>query len=320
MKILNCKLKISMFCFKGRGDLYVVSILTLIIIASAFLVGGVYPDLNQVPETADMFEPKEKKADKKNTGVVQLRQLDVNKKPRNQDNNSNNRNRQDQTGKPPACTKKGAIAFLIDVSASMEANGKLTKLKEALNGFVNKLPSETLVGLYTFSDRTFGEPKERVAFGPKTKLLTPVGNSPIDALSPEGATFMLDGFQLVQGKLSVAKDDFPNRQFSLILVSDGVPELIECDTSHMPDNTCRANRNYDYTQDPTLTNIPDLIKDQDVRIYSIAMYDKDDLDVSTNQLIYIMQTLASPDSYFDETANGGGLDATYERIKSSICK
>lgn len=310
-------MKIPISCFKGRGDPYVVSILTLIIIASAFLVGGVYPDLNQVSETADTFEPKEKKADKKNTGVVQLRQLDVNKKPRNQDNN---RNRQDQTGKPPACTKKGAIAFLIDVSASMEANGKLTKLKEALNGFANKLPSETLVGLYTFSDRTFGEPKERVAFGPKTQLLTPVGNSPIDALSPEGATFMLDGFQLVQGKLSQAQIDFPKYQFSLILVSDGVPELIECDPSHMPDNTCRPDRNYDYTQDPTLTNIPDLIKDQEVRIYSIAMYDKDDLDVSTNKLIKIMKSLASPDSYFDETANGGGLDATYERIKSSICK
>lgn len=309
MKILNCKLKIPTLCFRGRGDIYVVSILTLIIIASAFLVGGVYPDLNQVSETADTFEPKEKKADKKNTGVVQLRQLDANKKPRTPDNNSN------QPGNPPACTKKGGIAFLIDVSASMEANSKLTKLKEALKGFVNKLPNDTLVSLYTFSSPNFGEPKERVAFGPKTQL-----GSEIEALKPEGATYMLDGFQLVQGKLSQAQIDFPKNQFSLILVSDGVPELIQCDPSHMPDGTCRPNRNYDYTQDPTLTDIPDVIKNSDVRIYSIAMYDKDDLDVSTNKLIKIMQSLASPESYFDETANGGGLDATYERIQNSICK
>ncbi|MBI4084622.1 MAG: VWA domain-containing protein, partial [Candidatus Levybacteria bacterium] len=305
MKISNFKFQIGGLCFRGRGDIYVVSILAIIIIASAFLVGGVYPDLQQVSDTADTFEPKDKKADKKNTGVVQLRQLDAKKKPRNQNNNNQNRrNRQDQSGKPPACTKKGAIAFLIDVSESMAAEGKLTKLKEALNGFVNKLPSGSLVALYTFSDPSFGEPKERASFGSKTKL-----PRVINGLSPEGATYMLQGFQLVQQKLSVAKDDFPNHQFSLILVSDGVPELIECDKSHMPDNTCRANRNYDYTQDPTLTNIPDLIKDQDVRIYSIAIYDKEDLDVSTNKLIQIMQSLASPDSYFDETANGGGLDA-----------
>lgn len=311
-------MKIRTLCFRGRGDPYVVSILTLIIIASAFLVGGVYPDLNQVSGTADTFEPKEKKADKKNTGVVQLRQLDANKKPRNQDNNrqnNNNRNRQDQAGKPPACTKKGAVAFLIDVSESMNTDQKVTKLKEALIGFVNRLPNSTLVSLYTFSSPDFGEPKERAAFGQKAPVL-----QAIDGLTPHGATYMLEGFQLIQQKLSLAQDDFPGHQFSLILASDGVPELIECDPSHMPDNTCRPDRNYDYTQDPTLTDIPDLIKDQDVRIYSIAMYDKDDLDVSTNKLIEIMQSLASPDSYFDETQNGGGLDATYERIQNSICK
>lgn len=302
---------------KGKGEIYVISILGVIILGSAFLVGGMFPDLNQVTNPLDSFTPKEKKGNK-NNGAVQLIQLDAKKNPRNnnQNDNQNNQNRSN----PPACQNNGAIALLIDLSASMQASNKMTKLKNALKSFSNDLPNTTFVGMYTFASPNVGEPKERIHFGKFNKnAFDAAVNNLQPYVSPQGATYMRDGFQFVSQKLSQAKDDNPGKRFSLIFISDGVPELIECIESHMPNGVCQPDRNYDYTQDPTLDpNIASQIKNSGVTIYSIAIFDPTDLIV-TPKLKEIMQNIATPGNYF-ESANGDDLTAKYQQIESTICK
>lgn len=332
-------LKQLMFSFsnlKGKGEIYVVSILGVIILGSAFLVGGMFPDLNQVTNPLDSFTPKEKKGNK-NNGAVQLIQLDAKKNPRNnnQNNNQNNQNRSN----PPACQNNGAIALLIDLSASMQASNKMTKLKNALKSFSNDLSNTTFVGMYTFASPNVGdknvgtpekEPKQRLPFGKFNKgsfdravgQLKPYVKPPAD-----GATYMRDGLEYVSQKISQSKDDNPGKRFSLIFISDGVPELIECVESHMPNGVCQPDRNYDYTQDPTLDpNVASQIKNSGVTIYSIAIFDPSDLIV-TPKLKQIMQTIAgsndpltSQQQLYFESANGDDLAAKYQQISSIVCK
>lgn len=343
MKIFNFKFQIKLLekyfwasvHLKGEGSVYTAAIVSIIIIGSSFLVGGLYPDLNRATtDGSKIYEPEDTRADKNDTGVVQLRQLRAKKgkanKNQNKNNNQNNNkdsNKEDQST-PPVCENNGAIALLVDVSESMGDANKMTKLKEALlRSFLPKLSSSTIIGLYTFSSPNFDEPKERIPFGQygqnKGELAKAI--EALQPLKPHGATYMRDGFSFVQQKLAIASDEFKGKQFSLIVVSDGVPELIERDLSHGP---CPdPERCYDPTQDPTVTTLPrgniaDAIKSTGVRIYSIAIYNARDEEITGGKLRQIMQNVASPDSYYDmlDSSRENELLSILQQIEGSVCK
>jgi hypothetical protein len=170
---------------------------------------------------------------------------------------------------------------------------KIDLVKEALKDFIAGLKDTTVVGLFTFSS----EAKELVGFGEYKDVRSRL-DSAVNGLQPERATYMKDGLQLVQQKISIARaeEKFKDKQFSLVFISDGVPEINECDPSHGP---CGGDRNYDITQDPTIkdeeteTSLVERIRQSGVTIYSIGIYNDDDL-VVTGKLREIINSIATP--------------------------
>lgn len=318
--------RLFLFQFRGDATIWVVFLTMVILAGAGFLVGDIYPDLNQAVDNGEYFDVSDvnKNKNKNSNATAQLLQLDSKRQVRTPQGGGD-----PSSPSAPQCENNGAIAFLVDVSESMadvhqESTAqvdKMTQVKNVLKSFVSRLPASTLVGLYTFSSPNFGEPKERVGFAEFGQVRGQLTGA-IDGLQPQGATYMRDGLSFVQQKISIARDQYPGKQFSLIFISDGVPELIECKPENMPNNECAQGdgaRNYDFTQDPTVDgDISQQIRQSGTHIYSIAMYNNDDLEI-TGRIQQILRTVATPGSY-KPSIEGNQLQSIFDEINTSVCK
>jgi Ca-activated chloride channel family protein len=114
--------------------------------------------------------------------------------------------------------KRADIVLVVDVSGSMEENGKLDQAKAGLGAFLQRILPEDRVGLVTFSSAT------QVAVDP-----APLGQNrvalddAIQAMRPTGKTAIYDG--LMAGKQALdalpAAQDGEERIKAIVLLTDG---------------------------------------------------------------------------------------------------
>lgn len=205
-------------------------------------------------------------------------------------------NLQLKTFKINTCTQKSGIDILIDTSGSMADDNKIDKLKNALKTFTKDLSGTSAISIQTFSNVV----TEKIPWGlyknNKTQVQTTINN-----LNANGWTRMKDGFTLAKQKLSeaITQNKFPGYNYSMLLISDGVPEIpppggaspydpTKCDMPNVPapagdtrncyvrvcdPRTAPALRCFAKEQDPrTPANLPQDIKTMGIPIYVIGLY------------------------------------------------
>lgn len=110
--------------------------------------------------------------------------------------------------------KQADIILLIDVSGSMEEEGKLEQAKQAALAFLENTEPGNRVGLFIFSDRV----EERVPLGSlETNKVTLESN--IKGLRPAGGTALFDALYQVTELLNDSEDE--ERIRAVVLLSDG---------------------------------------------------------------------------------------------------
>lgn len=237
-----------------------------------------------------------------------------------------------ETFKVKECRSNMAINFLIDNSGSMQFGNKMEELKNALITFANQYPLSGAIALQTYSETV----RNRVEFSlfkdSKQKFIDQVND--MDWIS---ATHSKDAFNAASVSINKGKTLFPDYQFTLVFISDGIPEtrlgnntcgggscgggncsgnLVggECRNGLMSGGTCTGGtspefcmehpiladtcRCYDSNQDPSA--IASLLKaaPSNVRIFTIAFTD-DLADAHlNNKLQSLMRSIASPGSYY----------------------
>lgn len=233
------------------------------------------------------------------------------------------------------CKNKTAINFLIDNSGSMqfgEPDSKIQQLKTALRTFAEYFPPTGAIAMQTYSETV----KERVPFSifneSKSLFLAEVA-----AMGPQTATHSRDAFLVAENNINLGKGLFPDYQFSLVFISDGIPESRNgntycgggscsggsctggtspeyCMQHPLADNACRC---FDTNQDPT--DIATRIKANGIRIFTIAFTD-DHADAKLNdKLQNLMRNVASgPNDYFHAPVNNQ-LTNIISLITNRIC-
>lgn len=289
------------------GMLYVIAIMATVTSFGFVMMGGTFPKSPDANPALPLDNPPEQK--------IIFEQTD----------DPGKENLQLQTFSiEQSCESKIAVNFLIDVSGSMRFGAKLNEEKDALRAFTNRMVDESVIGMQVFSDRT--NVREVVPINFYKNVETQV-QSTISTLIPDGTTSTKDGMILARDKLSqaISSGSFPDYKFSLVLLTDGVPETNPIDT----DCIARAVRDDGYprcfarSQDPRVpTNIGNEIKALGVDIYSINITSSEGSDVALKpQMVELLKDIASdPDeNYYQESFEGAGLTGILDRVFSDIC-
>jgi Ca-activated chloride channel homolog len=115
--------------------------------------------------------------------------------------------------------KRADIVLVVDVSGSMEENGKLDQAKAGLGSFLQRILPEDRVGLVTFSS-TAQVAVEAAPLGQNRVKL----DDAIQAMRPQGKTAIYDG--LMAGKRALDKLPAPEngeeRIKAIVLLTDGL--------------------------------------------------------------------------------------------------
>ncbi len=205
------------------------------------------------------------------------------------------------------CTNKTALNFVIDNSGSMqfgEPNSKIDQLKTALRTFAEYFPPTGAIAMQTYSETV----RERVPFSlfnsSKTLFLEEVA-----AMGPQTATHSRDAFLVAEQNINLGKGLFPDYKFSLVFISDGIPESRQqnnlcpggqhgeyCMVHPLAPSACRC---YDTNQDPL--DIANRIKNNGTEIFTIAFTDDHadaDLDAKLQNLMRNIASEPSTGHYF----------------------
>ncbi len=277
-----------------KGSITLVILIGIVILGAIYLVGGVLPHLQQI-DTGEQGR----------VVVIDEEQ---------QDSGTDKEALRLRTIKFKACEERVAVDLLVDNSGSMGGAGKLQGLKDALTLFTEKLPDESIIGMHSFNTKV----QEKVPFGTYGDNKTQVKNA-INTMNPNDATHTRDAFNVVNSRITAAQQEYPDQEFALIFFSDGIPEATPRDctpTQCTPDSQSRCfQKNQDPTQDP---NIAQIIKDKNVKIYSIALLDSEDTCYNS-QLEGLMSSVASSSESYYRTFNPDDLKNIYNQITFQIC-
>ena len=220
------------------------------------------------------------------------------------------------------CGTQNALYFVIDTSGSMAYEGKLQKEQTALQQFISKLGGKTVMGMETFSKDVKYDVPMNYYNNNKADL-----TKAIKGLKADGWTRTRDAMQMAEDNIStsIKENDFPGYSYSLILMTDGVPEVPPdqprtCYVTYPDPNTAPALRCFAQEQDPTVpTNIPLAIKQLKVDIYSVNIYSP---SYASDKFMYpylkkLLTGIASDpaDTHYYESIGGSDLN----KILSKIC-
>ena len=112
--------------------------------------------------------------------------------------------------------KRADIVLVVDVSGSMEENGKLDQAKAGLGTFLQRILPEDRLGLVTFSSRA------QIAVDP-----APLGQNrvalddAIQAMRPQGKTAIYDGLMAGKKALDALPAESEERIKAIVLLTDG---------------------------------------------------------------------------------------------------
>ncbi len=224
------------------------------------------------------------------------------------------------------CGENSAMIFLIDTSGSMKFANKMENTKDAMRYFVDQLGGKSVIGIYTFNK----DVDEEIPISYYKDVKTDVDEA-IDAMKPEGHTRTRDGMALVRTELRKVIDEkaYPGYKYSLILMTDGVPEIPppeprDCYVRYPDPNTAPAERCFAKEQDPRIPNdIAKEIKDRGTDIYSVNIYSP---SYASDAFMFpylegLLKEVASTptDSHYYSSINAGNLKKILETVVQDIC-
>jgi len=273
----------------------------VVVIGGAFLLAGGNPfpknQLTEPPRGVYEIDEETLKADPEGRGNLQLRTIGFKE-----------------------CADQAAVGLLVDRSGSMEGQ-KIEALKTALRGFGSSLGDQSIVGLYSFSSDYFSATiiREDVPFSRFGDVRSRYDQA-VGSLNALGATYTRAALQFVKDKIIAAQAQYPEKDFVLVFMSDGIPEAnpADCASGRQFGTSCFAN-----SQDPTQpSDIIDAIKNAGIEIYSIALYNQNDpKDIYfLPDMRRVLQTVASSSETYYETPNPEDLQKIYSEISARICE
>ncbi|OGH37733.1 MAG: hypothetical protein A3B44_00500 [Candidatus Levybacteria bacterium RIFCSPLOWO2_01_FULL_38_21] len=283
----------------SRGGIGIMAMIMIILLASIFIVGGIFPKPSTTDPNAEKFTVI--------TGIP----LD------------SHNTLQLKTIKFNSCASTAAVDFLVDRSGSMRFGSKLDNVKGALKVFADNFPNEGIIAMQTFSDF----PSADVPFDYFRNVKSQFINA-VYSIYADGGTSTKDAFTFTKSKLDNAMPKFPNQKFSLIFISDGVPETLATNIALCPGGnpdptyctysptTPGACRCFDTNQDPT--QVADEIKKSGVRIFTIGFIHDEDLKFQ-NDLTELMKRVASSPNDFYQAPINNQLTDILQQISVKIC-
>ena len=283
----------------GQASPFIVLIVFLLIILASFLVGGIIPSVTN-----------------KTLTPLGENEVDFSKIATNPHSNL-----QLKTFGIKQCSSNAALDLLIDNSGSMSFGSKMDDLKNALRVLASNFPDNGVLTLQTFSE----VPIELVPFDKLFGQDKPQFLTAVNLMHPISGTYSKDAFVFAMGKIAEGRRKFPNHKFSLLFISDGIPETgatnqacqggvngPNCGTA--PSGTCRC---FASEQDPTA--IAAQIKQTGVKIFTITYTDTSDAKFDTKLKAMMSNVASSPsDAYVAPASNQ--VATVLKQIQTKICQ
>jgi Ca-activated chloride channel family protein len=113
--------------------------------------------------------------------------------------------------------KRADIVLVVDVSGSMQDDGKMDQAKAGLSAFLQRILSEDRVGLVTFSTGASAV----VPLAPLSENRIPL-DSAIQGLRPTGKTAIYDGLMAGKAELDKLPAEQEERIKAIVLITDGL--------------------------------------------------------------------------------------------------
>jgi hypothetical protein len=275
----------------SRGNITMTLLIGIVIVGSVMMVSGIFPK-NEISKK----DPNAPHYKANVTGVTNKKSLQL------------------RTIGFQACSSISAVDLLVDYSGSMGEGHKVPAMHDAINTFTSKLTDDSVIALHIFSDDRVQGKMEIVPFS-EWKDVKSLFPSKINSLSgPIGSTWTRSALVYIKAKIADAQKKWPDHKFTLILLTDGIPEKIGSPVSKQ----CGI-RGFAIQEDPTQPpNVADDIKAMGVNIFTIAILDKSDTCFN-DDLSKLMKNVASPDSFYS-TYNPDDLKTIYSNIVFQVCK
>lgn len=331
---------------KGDGGIYTIFILATAMAGAFALTGGILPQLNPEPSATSQVEIDPNSAKQSSESALQL--VDIKPKPTATPTLAPTIT---SPPEPLACLNKTAILVLLDLSASMQFDGKIEELKKAMQSLQAKLRSETAIGIYGFGSFTGFSARGKNG----VKELVPLNKyrDNQDEIDPAisslsygslGGTYLRNGVSLAIDRLQAAKlrtSYFKDYQYVTLVFSDGVPERSGSDiATDVNLGACAPyHSDIDYQkcfareQDPRgyvgQSDLTASLKEEG-KVYSVVIYDQrtsedDSYFVSPrdsqDRLRTLMKSIASKNSYYYDLEVRGlsKLETAFTSIINGVC-
>ena len=267
---------------RGIISYYVVLLFGVIVVGSITMANGIFPAFPKNPLERLQFEiGKVDNKGKNKQPALQLRAAKV------------------------KCPKKIGASFIVDTSGSMKQNKRMDAVKSALSEFASDMPNDGLMSLYTYSDSVI----EAVSLAPYGNAKEEFAEA-VAKLTPRSETRTRDALSFARQQLNLRRQQYPDYDMSVILISDGIPETAE------NNKRLRKNHQYDASQDPT--DIATALKNDGFTVYTVAI--PDTLDETQNKKHQgIMKAAAStPDDSYIPIYNED-LTTVITKISKKMC-
>lgn len=196
------------------------------------------------------------------------------------------------------CAGGMAIDLLLDTSSSMKDprnDPKIDALKEAVNNFVTQIPDDAVITIQRFDKQA------RSVFSPMiVKDARGAIKDAISELKPagEGGTHVKEGLYKAKSMMAEANTMFPNRRWTLIVISDGSP-------NPYPGQEGGA--------------VAGELKNAGVQIVTIGLDLDQEVNVSPEKAKQLMRDMASSPSQFYD-ASSDDISTIYQVLTKNLCQ
>lgn len=278
----------------------VLALLLVVVLFGFYLVGGIFPTklntANRPFETQSytLITPKAGSSNK----ALQLKPIEF-----------------------KSCSTTTAVNFLVDRSGSMEWGEKLPLLKKGILTLAGNLSDESIFGLQTYSDNWREDITPDSYGNVKDQIIGKVCN-----IIPNGATHSKSAFERTREVIKLAKEKNPDHLFTLIFISDGIPETGNTNKAcpgGMDGEWCGPMPNYPgacrcFAQEEDPTPIAKELINMGVTIYTIAYVEKEDQKLDSKLQEMMKRVASSPENYFKAPDEKEVIDIL-KKISQEIC-
>jgi len=314
--------------FKGDGGIYVIFVLATVMAGAFALSGGLLPSLNQNPPASSQVTIDPDSAKQSSESALQL--VDIKIKPSDTPVPTPSPT---QVPTPVACLNKIALNLVLDVSASMNNDGKINQLNTAMSNLVAQLKDDTVVGAVTFAGLasfpnsagtttqlpfTKYKDNKQLVSDRLTKLTAYRGGE-------SDGTYMRNAFQRSLTNLTAGQSTYQSDGYTFVTIvfTDGVPE------TKVWDDDCVVQVNgsnpvcFARKQDPRIS--PDLtssMKSRVNKVYSVGIYsgNRETQTVIYNEARRLLSSIASQSNYAKNSSNPAAIDTMFKEVLSSVCQ